>query len=109
MTNLMTMGFRENGADDVTIKILYCGICHTDLHHIKNDWGITIYPLVPGYSLQTPLSLSLSCNKYFITEIFFPYRMFLWVEILFDDNWEVKSATIYRKIWKDVILMRLLV
>lgn len=40
---------RENGVNDVTIKILYCGICHTDIHHIKNDWGITMYPVVPGY------------------------------------------------------------
>ncbi|KAG6435316.1 hypothetical protein SASPL_100187 [Salvia splendens] len=42
---------RENGADDVTIKILYCGICHTDLHHAKNDWGITMYPCVPGHEI----------------------------------------------------------
>nr|ASV46322.1 cinnamyl alcohol dehydrogenase [Lilium regale] len=42
---------RENGPDDVTIKILYCGICHTDLHHIKNDWGNTVYPLVPGHEI----------------------------------------------------------
>jgi D-arabinose 1-dehydrogenase-like Zn-dependent alcohol dehydrogenase len=39
---------RENGVTDVTIKILYCGICHTDLHHAKDDWGITMYPVVPG-------------------------------------------------------------
>lgn len=39
---------RENGVNDVTIKILYCGICHTDLHYAKNDWGITMYPVVPG-------------------------------------------------------------
>nr|GEZ16251.1 probable cinnamyl alcohol dehydrogenase 6 [Tanacetum cinerariifolium] len=39
---------RVNGADDVSIKILYCGICHTDIHHVKNDWGITMYPVVPG-------------------------------------------------------------
>ncbi|KAJ8506204.1 hypothetical protein OPV22_007090 [Ensete ventricosum] len=42
---------RENGADDVTIKILYCGMCHTDLHYIKNDWGITMYPVVPGHEI----------------------------------------------------------
>uniref|UniRef100_M8B2M9 cinnamyl-alcohol dehydrogenase n=1 Tax=Aegilops tauschii TaxID=37682 RepID=M8B2M9_AEGTA len=33
---------RENGVDDVTIKVHYCGMCHTDLHFINNDWGITI-------------------------------------------------------------------
>ncbi|KAL6506686.1 putative cinnamyl alcohol dehydrogenase 6 [Orobanche hederae] len=42
---------RENGVDDVTIKILYCGICHTDLHHVKNDWNITMYPVVPGHEI----------------------------------------------------------
>ncbi|KAH6822281.1 cinnamyl alcohol dehydrogenase 9 [Perilla frutescens var. hirtella] len=42
---------RQNGADDITIKILYCGICHTDLHYIKNDWGLTMYPVVPGHEI----------------------------------------------------------
>ncbi|KAK4276491.1 hypothetical protein QN277_014633 [Acacia crassicarpa] len=42
---------RENGANDVTIQILYCGICHTDLHYAKNDWGITMYPVVPGHEI----------------------------------------------------------
>ncbi|XP_074568735.1 putative cinnamyl alcohol dehydrogenase 6 [Curcuma longa] len=42
---------RENGADDVTIKVLYCGMCHTDLHYIRNDWGITMYPVVPGHEI----------------------------------------------------------
>ncbi|XP_073140158.1 probable cinnamyl alcohol dehydrogenase 6 [Henckelia pumila] len=42
---------RENGINDVTIKVLYCGVCHTDIHHIKNDWGITMYPVVPGHEI----------------------------------------------------------
>ncbi|KAF5747194.1 cinnamyl alcohol dehydrogenase 6 isoform X1 [Tripterygium wilfordii] len=42
---------RENGANDVTIKILYCGICHTDIHYLKNDWGISMYPVVPGHEI----------------------------------------------------------
>lgn len=40
---------RENGDDDVSIKVLYCGVCHSDLHMLKNDWGSTDYPVVPGY------------------------------------------------------------
>lgn len=40
---------RANGDDDITIKVLYCGICHTDLHLAKDELGMTIYPLVPGY------------------------------------------------------------
>ncbi|XP_072986039.1 probable cinnamyl alcohol dehydrogenase 6 [Typha latifolia] len=42
---------RENGVDDVTIKVLFCGMCHTDLHYIKDDWGITMYPVVPGHEI----------------------------------------------------------
>ncbi|KAK8642340.1 hypothetical protein V6N13_011687 [Hibiscus sabdariffa] len=42
---------RENGVNDVTIKVMYCGICHTDLHHVKDDWGITMYPVVPGHEI----------------------------------------------------------
>ncbi|KAL3505425.1 hypothetical protein ACH5RR_035266 [Cinchona calisaya] len=42
---------RENGINDVTIEILYCGMCHTDIHHVKNDWGITMYPVVPGHEI----------------------------------------------------------
>ncbi|CAN4101617.1 unnamed protein product [Withania somnifera] len=43
---------RENGVDDVTIKILYCGMCRTDVHFTKNDWGNTAYPIVPGYEIS---------------------------------------------------------
>ncbi|WVZ09910.1 hypothetical protein V8G54_014440, partial [Vigna mungo] len=39
---------RKTGEKDVTFKVLYCGICHSDLHKLKNDWNDSIYPLVPG-------------------------------------------------------------
>ncbi|CAA7391443.1 unnamed protein product [Spirodela intermedia] len=42
---------RENGENDVTIKILYCGMCHTDIHYARNEWGITMYPVVPGHEI----------------------------------------------------------
>ncbi|KAJ8769666.1 hypothetical protein K2173_005269 [Erythroxylum novogranatense] len=42
---------RENGDDDVTVKILYCGVCHSDLHSARNEWGYTFYPLVPGHEI----------------------------------------------------------
>jgi hypothetical protein len=45
--------FRETGEKDVAFKVLYCGICHTDLHMIQNEWGNSIYPLVPGYTLDS--------------------------------------------------------
>lgn len=37
--------------DDVEIEILYCGICHSDLHQVKNDFGGTHYPVVPGHEI----------------------------------------------------------
>lgn len=36
---------------DVQIKILYCGVCHSDLHFVRNEWGMSIYPLVPGHEI----------------------------------------------------------
>ncbi|GAB2556981.1 NAD(P)-dependent alcohol dehydrogenase [Spirosoma aerophilum] len=38
-------------ADEVLIDILYCGVCHSDLHQVKNDWSNTIYPCVPGHEI----------------------------------------------------------
>ncbi|MDB2385422.1 NAD(P)-dependent alcohol dehydrogenase [Polaribacter sp.] len=37
--------------NDVKINILYCGVCHSDIHAIKNDWGNANYPLVPGHEI----------------------------------------------------------
>ncbi len=39
------------GEHDVRVKISHCGICHTDLHLIDNDWGISVYPNVPGHEI----------------------------------------------------------
>jgi uncharacterized zinc-type alcohol dehydrogenase-like protein len=36
---------------DVQIKILYCGVCHSDLHQARNEWRNTIYPCVPGHEI----------------------------------------------------------
>jgi uncharacterized zinc-type alcohol dehydrogenase-like protein len=36
---------------DVEIDILYCGVCHSDLHTARNDWGRTMYPAVPGHEI----------------------------------------------------------
>ena len=44
---------RETKEKDVAIKVLYCGICHTDLHNAKSEWGQSFYPLVPGYASST--------------------------------------------------------
>ena len=37
--------------NDVEIEILYCGVCHSDLHFARNDWGMTQYPVVPGHEI----------------------------------------------------------
>lgn len=42
---------REPGPDDVQIDILYCGICHSDLHQARNDWSNSLYPMVPGHEI----------------------------------------------------------
>ncbi|GFQ03065.1 geraniol dehydrogenase 1 [Phtheirospermum japonicum] len=42
---------RATGEQDVQFRVLYCGICHSDLHLAKNEWGITIYPLIPGHDI----------------------------------------------------------
>jgi uncharacterized zinc-type alcohol dehydrogenase-like protein len=42
---------REPGPKDVQIEILYCGVCHSDLHTARNEWTNTIYPVVPGHEI----------------------------------------------------------
>src|SRR6056297_968881 len=42
---------RQPRSDDVSIEILYCGVCHTDIHFVENDWGMTVYPVVPGHEI----------------------------------------------------------
>ncbi|MFV8359892.1 NAD(P)-dependent alcohol dehydrogenase [Flavobacterium sp. LS1P3] len=42
---------RNATAKDIEIEILYCGVCHSDLHTAKNDWGFTTYPAVPGHEI----------------------------------------------------------
>jgi uncharacterized zinc-type alcohol dehydrogenase-like protein len=42
---------RESGPHDVQIEILYCGVCHSDLHQIRNEWGGSIFPMVPGHEI----------------------------------------------------------
>ena len=42
---------RDPGAHDVQIEILYCGVCHTDVHIVRNEWHGTTYPCVPGHEI----------------------------------------------------------
>ncbi|EEQ02599.1 Alcohol dehydrogenase GroES domain protein [Yersinia rohdei ATCC 43380] len=42
---------RDPRPDDVVMEVLYCGVCHSDLHQARNDWGFSTYPLVPGHEV----------------------------------------------------------
>lgn len=42
---------REVGANDVQFDIAYCGVCHSDLHQVRNDWFPGIFPMVPGHEI----------------------------------------------------------
>lgn len=42
---------REPGPTEITVDILYCGVCHSDLHSARNEWQNAIYPMVPGHEI----------------------------------------------------------
>ncbi len=42
---------REPRANDVVMEVLYCGVCHSDLHTARNDWGWSVYPAMPGHEI----------------------------------------------------------
>ena len=49
-----TIPRRDPTAHDVQIEILFCGICHSDLHQVRNEWSSlmpTVYPIVPGHEI----------------------------------------------------------
>ena len=47
----ITIKRRVPGPRDVQIDILYCGVCHSDLHFVRDEWGFTQYPAVPGHEI----------------------------------------------------------
>ena len=42
---------RELRSDDVQIEVLFCGVCHSDLHQVRDEWGGSVYPMVPGHEI----------------------------------------------------------
>lgn len=42
---------RDPGPTDVEFDILFCGVCHSDLHQVRNEWGNSIFPMVPGHEI----------------------------------------------------------
>jgi uncharacterized zinc-type alcohol dehydrogenase-like protein len=41
----------EPGAHDIRIAVMFCGVCHSDIHQVKNEWGNTVYPCMPGHEV----------------------------------------------------------
>jgi uncharacterized zinc-type alcohol dehydrogenase-like protein len=46
-----TVDRRDPGPDDVAIDILFCGICHSDIHQVRDEWGGSVFPMVPGHEI----------------------------------------------------------
>ncbi len=46
-----TVSRREPGPSDVEIDILFCGVCHSDIHQVREEWGSAIFPMVPGHEI----------------------------------------------------------
>jgi uncharacterized zinc-type alcohol dehydrogenase-like protein len=46
-----TFARRDPGPSDVVIEIAFCGICHSDIHQVRNEWNNAIYPMVPGHEI----------------------------------------------------------
>jgi len=42
---------RSPGAKDIVIEIRYCGVCHSDIHQVRDEWGGSIFPMVPGHEI----------------------------------------------------------
>ena len=61
---------RAVGPDDVQIDILFCGVCHSDLHQVKNEWGGSQYPMVPGHEIVgTVLSVGTNVTKFNVGDL----------------------------------------
>src|SRR5580700_9087240 len=42
---------RAPGPSDVVVEIAYCGICHSDIHQVRDEWNNAMYPMVPGHEI----------------------------------------------------------
>ena len=56
---------RDPGPHDVLIKISHCGICHSDIHQVRNEWGNSIYPMVPGHEIVGTVTYTGTAVKQF--------------------------------------------
>jgi uncharacterized zinc-type alcohol dehydrogenase-like protein len=64
-----TIDRRDPGPHDVLIDILYCGVCHSDIHEVRDEWGGSLYPMVPGHEIiGTVIKTGLQVNKWKVGE-----------------------------------------
>jgi uncharacterized zinc-type alcohol dehydrogenase-like protein len=56
---------REPGPNDVAVEITYSGICHSDIHQVRDEWGGSIYPMVPGHEIVGRVTAAGSAVKKF--------------------------------------------
>lgn len=68
--HVLNINRRELLVHDMEMEILYCGICHSDLHAVKNDWGGTTYPIVPGHEIVGRITrVGTSVTKFKVGEL----------------------------------------
>ena len=41
----------EPKANEIEMEVMFCGVCHSDIHQVKNDWSNTVYPCMPGHEV----------------------------------------------------------
>ena len=65
-----TVERRNVGEHDVAMDILYCGVCHSDIHQVNNDWGGSTFPIVPGHEvLGRVTEIGAHVSKYKVGDI----------------------------------------
>src|SRR5512141_810387 len=47
----MTIERREPGPRDLVLEILFCGVCHSDIHQARDEWSSALFPMVPGHEI----------------------------------------------------------
>src|SRR5690606_12186764 len=66
----MQISRRAPGAHDVQIDILYCGICHSDLHQVRSEWAGTQFPCVPGHEIVGRVSaVGAQVSRYLVGDL----------------------------------------
>jgi len=59
-----TIERRDPGPHEVSINILYCGVCHSDIHQVRDEWGGSIFPMVPGHEIVGTEGMNATYNGY---------------------------------------------